>query len=146
MRAVIQRVRRASVEIDGKIHAEISRGMLVLLGVLRNDTPEDAQSLGEKIARLRFFEDAQGKMNLAAADIAGEALVVSQFTLAANCTKGRRPSFDSAAPPDEAGKLYELFADTLRKTGITVRTGIFQAKMLVRIENDGPVTFVIDTR
>jgi len=146
MKAVVQRVAQASVQIDDRIHAAIGKGMVVLLGVETGDTAADADRLAAKIAAMRFFEDAAGKMNLAAAELAGAALVVSQFTLCADVRRGRRPSFVNAAPAAVAKSLYERFADQLREAGLSVKTGVFQAEMLVRIDNDGPVTFVLDTR
>ena len=146
MKAVVQRVSLASVEIDGRIHAAIGKGIVVLLGVESGDADSDADWLAGRIGGLRIFEDDAGKMNLAAADAGGAALVVSQFTLCADCRKGRRPSFDAAAPPDEARRLYERFAAKLREAGLSVKTGVFQAHMIVHIDNDGPVTFAIDSR
>jgi len=146
MKAVVQRVTQASVEIDGRIHSAIGRGMVVLLGVEVGDTTADADFLARKIAELRIFEDADGKMNLSAGDAGGSALVVSQFTLCADCRKGRRPSFISAAPPAVATELYEHFTAKLAEAGIPVKTGVFQAHMLVHIDNDGPVTFVLEDK
>ncbi len=144
MKAVVQRVSRASVVVDGQAIATIGPGMLVLLGVMRGDGPDEARRLAEKLARFRFFSDEQGKMNLAALALGLEALVVSQFTLAADGRRGRRPSFDSAAPPEEAERLYELFVATLREIGVATRTGRFGARMEVALVNDGPVTFVLE--
>jgi len=138
-------VRGASVTVDGKEISRIGRGLAILLGVGKGDSDADASKLAEKIANLRIFEDDQGKMNLSALDIGGEALVVSQFTLYADCRKGRRPGFDRAAPPEEADRLYQRFVENLRGLGVPVRTGQFQAKMLFCIENDGPVTVVLDS-
>ncbi|HUS58669.1 MAG TPA: D-aminoacyl-tRNA deacylase [Planctomycetota bacterium] len=146
MKAVVQRVSSASVQIGGRLHSAIGKGMVVLLGVESGDTDADADLLAAKIAGMRFFADAAGKMNLAAGDVGGAALVVSQFTLCADCRKGRRPSFINAAQPAEAERLYERFAANMREAGIRVETGVFQAEMLVHIDNDGPVTFVIDTK
>ncbi len=147
MVAVIQRVRRSYVEVDGKVVGSIGRGINCLLGVEKGDTEEEAKWLAQKVVELRIFEDQQGKMNLSLLDIRGELLVVSQFTLLANCIKGRRPSFTNAAPPDEAERLYRFFVDYIRERyDIKVETGVFKAMMLVYIENDGPVTFVINTR
>ncbi len=145
MKAVIQRVSSAKVEVDGKSVGAIGRGTLVLLGVEKGDTDRDADWLTEKIVGLRFFEDGFGKMNLSLADVQGELLVVSQFTLAGNCSKGRRPSFDTAAPPEEANRLYEYFVAKTRELGVPVATGIFQANMQVTLTNDGPVTFILQT-
>ncbi len=145
MRTVVQRVTTARVEVAGATVGEIGRGMLVLLGVEKGDTEREADWLAEKIVGLRIFEDAAGKMNLALADIKGQLLAVSQFTLAGNCNKGRRPSFDSAAEPAEANRLYLYFTDKIRSLGIPVATGIFQAEMQVHLTNDGPVTFILET-
>lgn len=146
MKAVIQRVKRAGVEVAGKSAGRIGRGILVLLGVEKGDEERDADRLADKIVNLRIFEDDAGKMNLAVREIGGKLLVVSQFTLAGNCTKGRRPSFDNAAPPTEANRLYEYFADRVRGMGVPVETGVFQAMMEVELVNDGPVTFVLESR
>ena len=146
MKIVVQRVTQASVEIAGRMHAAIGKGMVVLLGVEKGDSEADADFLAKKIAELRMFEDADGKMNLPASEVGGAALVVSQFTLCADCRKGRRPSFDAAAPPDAAEKLYEYFVAKLSELDVPVKTGVFQAEMLVHIDNDGPVTFILDTR
>ncbi len=146
MKAVIQRVNSAKVEVEGKSVGAIGRGALVLLGVEKADTELDADWLAEKIVGLRIFEDEAGKMNLSLADIQGELLVVSQFTLAGNCSKGRRPSFDTAAPPEEAKRLYEYFVAKARELGMPVATGIFQANMQVTLTNDGPVTFILESR
>lgn len=145
MRTVIQRVRSASVAVDGSEISRIGKGLAILLGVGRGDSEADAVRMADKIAGLRIFEDVQGKMNLSLLDVGGEALVVSQFTLYADCRKGRRPGFDQAAPPDEANRLYERFVEALRSLGVTVRTGRFQAKMLFAIANDGPVTILVDS-
>lgn len=145
MRAVLQRVRGASVVVDGKEISRIGRGLAILLGVGKGDDDAIAAKLADKAARLRIFEDDQGKMNLSLLDIGGAALVVSQFTLYADCRKGRRPGFDQAAPPDEADRLYQKFVENLRALGVPVQTGQFQAKMLFTIENDGPVTVVLDS-
>ncbi len=145
MKAVIQRVNGARVEVGGETVGRIGKGMLILLGVEKGDGERDADWLAEKIVNLRIFEDAAGKMNLSVLDIGGGLLAVSQFTLAGNCAKGRRPSFDSAAPPEEANWLYEYFTAKLRETGITVETGVFQAMMQVSLVNDGPVTFILES-
>ena len=147
MRAVVQRVTRASVAVEGKITGEIGRGFLVLLGVGKADTTADADYLAEKIAGLRIFhtEDAAGKMNLALADVQGAVLAVSQFTLHGDVRRGKRPSFDSAAPPDQARKLYEYFVERVRALGLRCETGIFQAMMQVELVNDGPVTILLDS-
>jgi D-tyrosyl-tRNA(Tyr) deacylase len=144
MKAVVQRVRSASVTVGGETVGKIGRGFVILLGVNKSDTEAGAQWLAKKCAGLRVFEDDQGLMNLGLADVCGEALVVSQFTLYGDCEKGRRPSFTEAAPPEIAESLYRAFVDALRGAGIHVETGRFQAKMLVEILNDGPVTLVIE--
>jgi D-tyrosyl-tRNA(Tyr) deacylase len=145
MRAVVQRVKSAAVWVDGAEVSRIGAGLAVLLGVGRMDDEAAAAKLAEKIANLRIFEDDQGKMNLSVVDIGGEALVVSQFTLYADCRRGRRPGFEDAAPPDDADRLYNTFVGELIRTGVPVKTGIFQAKMLFQIENYGPVTIVLDS-
>ena len=145
MRAVLQRVRSASVTVNGDCIAAIGRGLLILLGVTREDDAKAAARLAEKAAALRIFEDEAGRMNLSIQDVAGEALVVSQFTLYADCRKGRRPSFVSAAPPDEARELYERFCEALVGLGVPTRRGLFGTKMIVSLENDGPVTILLDT-
>lgn len=146
MRAILQRVRRGQVSVDDKVVAEIGPGYVILLGVTHDDGPAEAKKLAEKTAHLRVFEDGQGKMNLSALDTGAEILVVSQFTLFANAKKGRRPSFTQAAPPEMAEPLVDQFAGYLRSLGITkVESGIFGARMLVHIENDGPVTIILDT-
>lgn len=146
MRAVVQRVTRASVEVEGSTVASIGRGLLVLLGVAVGDNEEQAAWLAAKIASLRIFEDAAGKMNLAVGEVGGSALVVSQFTLLADCRRGRRPSFTDAAPPEQADRLYGVFVQRLRESGVPVETGVFQARMAVHLVNDGPVTLLLDTR
>jgi D-tyrosyl-tRNA(Tyr) deacylase len=144
MRAVLQRVRRASVAVGTETVGRIDLGLLILLGVQRDDTAEQARWLAEKTAGLRIFEDADGKMNVSIRDIGGSILVVSQFTLYGDCSKGRRPSFIDAATPDVAEPLYEQFAIHLRSLGIPVQTGRFGADMQVELVNDGPVTLIID--
>ncbi|MCX6357498.1 MAG: D-aminoacyl-tRNA deacylase [Candidatus Aureabacteria bacterium] len=146
MKAVIQRVRCASVEVEGKPFSEIGRGLLILLGVGAGDQPGDAAYLAEKIAGLRIFEDDAGKMNRSLSDAGGSALVVSQFTLYGDCRKGRRPSFTDAAPPERGSEIYGAFVSELTVLGVPVRTGSFGAKMLVRIENDGPMTLIVESR
>lgn len=145
MRAVIQRVRRASVTIGGEVVGRIEQGLLVLLGVHHTDTRSRIPWLAEKLAGLRIFEDAEGKMNLSLQDVKASMLVVSQFTLHGDCQKGRRPSFIDAARPEVAEPLYEEFVQALRALGVPVETGRFGADMQVELVNDGPVTLVIDT-
>lgn len=146
MRAVVQRVRGASVAVDGEEISRIGRGLAILLGVGKEDDVKDVNFLAEKIANMRIFEDDAGKMNLSVLDVGGEALVVSQFTLYADTRRGRRPGFEKAAPPDVAEALYNEFVTMLRACGVPTRTGEFQAKMLFTIENDGPVTLILDTQ
>ena len=146
MRAVLQRVASARVEVDGKSVGEIGRGLLILLGVEQGDNADDARYLAEKSAQLRIFEDAAGKMNLSLEDVGGQILAVSQFTLLADCRKGRRPGFSRAALPEPADALYQQFVALLRERGLTVATGIFQAEMQVHLVNDGPVTLLLDSR
>lgn len=146
MRAVVQRVREASVKIEGAPKAQIGPGLVVLLGVGRGDTPEDASYLAQKVSGLRIFEDAQGKMNLSLRDIGGEVLVVSQFTLYGNTAKGRRPSFGAAAEPELAERLYEEFISGMKEDNIKVSTGAFGQRMLVTIQNDGPVTLILESK
>ena len=143
MRTVIQRVSWAKVQVGGQTIAEIGRGLLVLLGVGQDDSESEADFLADKIANLRIFEDAEGKMNLSVAEVGGEALVVSQFTLYGDCRKGRRPSFSNAALPETAERLYQHFTRRLSEIGVPTRTGQFQAKMAVSLENDGPVTIIL---
>ena len=145
MRAVVQRVKGAKVDVDGKRVGEIGQGFLVFLGVGERDSEKDAEYLANKIAHLRIFSDEKGLMNLSIVDTAGAILVVSQFTLWANCVKGRRPSFTRAAAPDRAQKLYEDFNLNLQKLGLQVSTGVFQALMEVHLINDGPVTILLDS-
>ncbi|MDQ7790872.1 MAG: D-aminoacyl-tRNA deacylase [Clostridia bacterium] len=146
MRAVIQRVSRASVLVDGETIAKIDRGVAVLLGVGREDHSEDARYLAEKTANLRIFEDPDGKLNLSLLDAGGSALVVSQFTLYGDCRKGRRPGFSESASGPEAVSLYELYCKHLSGFGIAVGRGRFGAQMLVEIHNDGPVTLLLDSK
>jgi D-tyrosyl-tRNA(Tyr) deacylase len=145
MRAVIQRVRRAHVEVDGEVTGSIDAGLLVLLGISRDDSRADADYLVDKIAGLRIFQDENGKMNRSLRDTAGRLLVVSQFTLYGDCTKGRRPSFDRAAPAERARGLYEYFVSAARSSGIPTETGKFQAMMAVHLINDGPVTLICES-
>lgn len=145
MRAVVQRVRKASVEIGGGEIAATGPGLLVFLGVGRDDGESDAAWLAKKVANLRIFEDAGGKMNRSVLDTKGEALVVSQFTLYGDCRRGRRPGFDAAAPPEKGEALYERFVALLRDRGVPVKTGRFGATMVVGLENDGPVTLIVES-
>jgi len=145
MRVVIQRVSRAQVRVEGKTAGEIGKGLLVLLGVGQGDTAKEADILLDKLINLRIFEDPQGKMNLSLLDVGGELMVISQFTLYADCRKGRRPSFTNAAPPEEAKKLYEYFVAGATNRGLRVATGIFQALMEVELVNLGPVTILLDS-
>lgn len=146
MKAVLQRVTRAAVEIGGERTAEIAEGLLVLLGVAEGDTERDADALAAKIANLRIFSDEEGKMNLSLLSVGGEMLVVSQFTLCASCAHGRRPDFFGAAKPQEAERLYLYFCDRIKKEGVTrVATGVFGADMQVSLINDGPVTILLDS-
>ena len=146
MRAVLQRVSRAAVVIDGETVGAVQRGLLVLLGVAEADTEKEARWLAEKVAGLRVFNDEAGKMNLGVADVNGGVLVVSQFTLYGDASKGRRPSFVAAAPPEVAVPLYEAFVNALRALGLPVATGRFGAMMQVELVNDGPVTLILDTK
>jgi D-aminoacyl-tRNA deacylase len=146
MRAVIQRVRRACVEVEGEIVGEIESGLVVLLGVAHGDQTADADYLTDKIINLRVFQDPQGKMNLSLADTGGALLVVSQFTLYGDARKGRRPSYIEAAAPEKANSLYEYFVERARSQGLRVETGIFQAMMQVSLTNDGPVTILLDSK
>jgi D-tyrosyl-tRNA(Tyr) deacylase len=146
MKAVIQRVIRASVHVEGKTVGRIESGLLVLLGVAKGDEETDGRYLVEKIRRLRIFSDEQGKMNRSLEDIGGSVLVVSQFTLLGRTANGRRPSLDEAAPPEEAKRLYEQVVAVLRNEDISVETGVFAAHMQLELLNDGPVTFVLDSR
>ncbi len=145
MRAVIQRVQRAAVRVDGREVGAIERGLLVLLGVGGDDTHADVAYLAEKTAKLRLFEDEAGKMNLSLLDVGGAALVVSQFTLWGDCRKGRRPSFVAAAPPAPAEALYKDYIAALRERGVRTATGVFGAMMDVELVNDGPVTLLLDS-
>ncbi len=144
MRALVQRVLHSNVVVDGKEVAAIGQGMLILLGVQKGDNEHDAEYLAQKAARLRIFEDENQKMNLSVQDIKGEILVVSQFTLAGDTSRGNRPGFETAERPDVANRLYEHFVSCLRKFEIPVQTGIFQADMKVSLLNDGPVTFLLE--
>jgi D-tyrosyl-tRNA(Tyr) deacylase len=146
MRAVLQRVARASVAVDGQCVGQIGPGWLVLLGVARGDTDADADRLADKVIGLRAFDDDQGKMNRSLAEVGGGLLVISQFTLLGDCRAGRRPSFVEAAEPVEAERLYRRFATRAAAAGLTVATGVFRARMQVELVNDGPVTLLLDSR
>lgn len=146
MKALLQRVTSASVSIEGEEVGWIDRGLVVFLGVAAGDTEKDAQYLAQKIAGLRIFADKEGKFNFSALDVRGELLLVSQFTLMADTRKGRRPSFTDAAPPEQADKLFSYFVTQVKTTGLKVATGRFQAYMQVDIQNDGPVTILLDSR
>lgn len=146
MRAVVQRVAEAWVTVHGQEVARIGQGLLVLLGVGREDTEEDADYLAAKVANLRIFEDAEGKLNRCLLEVGGAALVVSNFTLYGDCRKGRRPSFTDAAPPEQAERLYRKFCEALSRQGVAVQTGVFQAHMQVGLVNDGPVTLLLDSK
>jgi D-tyrosyl-tRNA(Tyr) deacylase len=145
MRAVLQRVSRATVTVENKVVGEIGAGLLVLLGVGANDTHADADYLVEKIIGLRIFEDADGKMNLPLTEVDGSMLVVSQFTLYGDTRRGKRPSFDAAAPPEKARELYKYFVERVRAVGLRCETGLFQASMQVELVNQGPVTILLDS-
>ncbi len=145
MRAVVQRVSRAQVTVNGVVTGQIGLGMLVLLGVGRNDTEADANYLARKIAGLRIFEDDSGKMNRSLQDVSGSVLAVSQFTLYANVSRGNRPSFDGAAPAEKARQLYEFFVEQIRAAGMVCETGRFQEMMKVELTNEGPVTILLDS-
>ena len=146
MRAVVQRVAEARVSVEGETIGEIGHGLVVLLGVGQDDDEQDISYLGEKIINLRIFEDDNEKMNLSLMDIAGELLVVSQFTLYGDCRKGKRPSYDKASRPEKAEILYNKFVEYCKSYNINVETGRFQAMMLVEIHNDGPVTLLVDSK
>lgn len=144
MKALLQRVKKSSVEIGGNIYSETGVGLLVFLGVEKNDDKSRADALAKKIVNLRIFEDEQGKMNLSVADIKGEIMSVSQFTLAGDTSRGNRPGFETAAKPEDAKPLYEYFTEALRSYGLSVKTGVFQADMQISLINDGPVTFMLE--
>ncbi len=146
MRAVIQRVKEARVDVDGQEVGRIGKGLAILIGVAKDDGEEDVEYLVDKISGLRIFEDEEGKMNLSVMDVRGEILVISQFTLYGDCRKGRRPSFDQAATPEVAEKLYNLFVKEIRDRGIRVEVGRFRALMDVHLINWGPVTILLDSR
>jgi len=145
MRVVLQRVKEAHVTVDGGTVGSIGTGLVVLVGVSSTDSHQDADYLAEKIVHLRIFPDDAGKMNRSLVDASGALLVVSQFTLYGDCRKGRRPSFDDAAPTDQARDLYDYFVERLRLRNILVQTGVFQAEMQIHLVNDGPVTFILDS-
>ena len=146
MRAVVQRVKQSLVTVENQTVGKIGNGLLVFLGVAKQDRDRDADYLADKIANLRIFEDEKGKMNRSLLEISGEMLVVSQFTLLGDCRKGRRPSFINAAGPDDANALYKRFVSLVRQKGISVQTGQFQAMMAVALINDGPVTLILESR
>jgi len=146
MKALVQRVSRASVSVNDNIVGKIGRGLVVFLGVAQGDSKEDASYLANKVVNLRIFADESSKFSLSALDTSGDVLIVSQFTLLADSRKGRRPDFTSAAPPDLAKELYEFFVGQVRSTGLKVETGLFQEHMLVEIYNDGPVTILLESR
>lgn len=144
MKALIQRVKQASVTIDGELYSSINKGLLIFLGVEKNDEKINAEKLADKIINLRIFEDNNAKMNLSVQDVQGEILIVSQFTLCGDCKKGTRPSFDKSAPLDKAVELYEYFIDRIKLSNLKTRTGKFRAMMDVALINDGPVTFLVE--
>lgn len=146
MRAVVQRVKKSSVSVDGKIIGSINQGINVLLGIAKDDTEEDIKYISDKIINLRIFHDKEDKMNLSVKDIEGEILIISQFTLYGDCRKGRRPNFMSAMAGSDAEELYEKFIESVKKSGLKVATGSFGAEMMVKIDNDGPVTLMLDSR
>jgi D-tyrosyl-tRNA(Tyr) deacylase len=145
MRLVLQRVKEARVDVAGATVGAISTGLLILIGVTSTDTQQDAEYLSDKVIYLRIFPDEEGRMNRSILEVGGSLLVVSQFTLYGDCRKGRRPSFDRAAPPEEARRLYEYFIERLTSRNIIVQTGVFQAEMQIHLVNDGPVTFILDS-
>ena len=145
MRTVVQRVRRAEVRVEGRIVGKIGPGLLVLVGITKEDTPETGKGLAEKIVRLRIFDDQQGRMNLDVREAGGAVLAVSEFTLYGDCRKGRRPNYMDAAPPDDALPLYHAFVESLKALGVKVETGEFRAMMEVELVNDGPVTLLLDS-
>jgi D-tyrosyl-tRNA(Tyr) deacylase len=146
LKALVQRVTRASVSVNDEVVGEIGRGLVVLVGIARGDTERDAVYLADKIVNLRIFADEAGRFNLSALETGGEILIISQFTLLADTRKGRRPSFEEAAPPEQAEALVGFFVDRVRDTGLKVETGRFQQHMLVEIHNDGPVTIALDSK
>jgi len=146
MRAVVQRVSRAAVKVDGQLTGEIGKGLLVLVGVAQDDSEADGDYLGDKVAGLRVFEDSNGKMNLSVAEVGGAVLAVSQFTLFGDVRRGKRPSFDAAARPQQAKALYEYFVERIRARGLRCETGHFQEMMQVELVNSGPVTILLDSK
>ena len=146
MKIVLQRVKEASVEVDGEVAGRIGPGICLLVGIEKGDSEDDAQYLAKKVVELRIFPDEEGKMNLSLQDVEGEVLAVSQFTLAGSVRKGRRPSFDKAEAPEKAERLFGCFVDLIKQRGIKVETGVFQAMMEVHLVNDGPVTFILQPR
>ncbi|MFI3301014.1 MAG: D-aminoacyl-tRNA deacylase [Candidatus Gastranaerophilales bacterium] len=144
MKALIQRVKKASVTIDGKLYSQINKGILVFLGVEKTDEKLNAEKLSQKVLNFRIFEDENAKMNNSILDVKGEVLVVSQFTLCADCKKGTRPSFDKSANPEKANDLYEYFVECIRESGLSIKTGKFRAMMDIELVNDGPVTFNLE--
>lgn len=145
MRFLIQRVTRASVRVEGRDEQTIAAGLMVLIGIAKTDTKSDADLLADKLVNLRIFSDSEGRMNLSALDIHAELLLVSQFTLYGDCSRGRRPGFDKAAPPDQALALYDYVVDVVRSKGLTTKTGVFRAHMEVELVNDGPVTILLES-
>ena len=146
MRIVLQRVKNARVDVAGETVGSIGNGLVILLGVTQADQPEDAEYLADKVVHLRIFSDQAGRMNRSLLETGGALLVVSQFTLYGDCRKGRRPSFDHAAPPEQARALYECFIERLKSSNIAVETGVFQAEMELHLINDGPVTFIVESK
>ena len=146
MKIVLQRVIRASVSVEGECCGSCGKGFCLLVGIEKNDTREDVSYLAQKVVNLRIFSDENGKINKSIGDINGSALIVSQFTLSADCSTGRRPSFTNAGTPERAKELFDLFVSSVQEYGIPVQTGIFGAEMLVQIENDGPATFILESQ